>query len=226
MVTIHPTAVIGPNVEIEDDVYIGPLCVIGFPAEWNGREGEDKGVLICRGARLTGLVTVDSGVERQTVIGERCYLMKHSHVGHDANLVEDVIVSCGAKIGGHAEIMSSVNIGLNAVIHQRQRIEACSMIGMGAVITKGLKTVEFGVYVGNPARFLRENTSHRSYSMSKTIEYKGYIIKTEEYLNYKKCHYEIKDANGVVVENSLWYDNTYSPVEHAISSAKNYIDKL
>jgi acyl-[acyl carrier protein]--UDP-N-acetylglucosamine O-acyltransferase len=35
---IHPTAIIGPNVTIEDDVFIGPYCVIGTHAEY--RQGE------------------------------------------------------------------------------------------------------------------------------------------------------------------------------------------
>lgn len=27
---IHPTAVIGPNVEMGDNNYIGPFCIIGY----------------------------------------------------------------------------------------------------------------------------------------------------------------------------------------------------
>jgi UDP-N-acetylglucosamine acyltransferase len=163
MITIHQTAVIGPNVEIEDDVYIGPHCIIGFPAEWKGREAEDKGVLIKKGARLTGLVTVDSGVERRTVIGVDCYLMKHSHVGHDAMLANGVTVSCGAKIGGHAVILHGVNIGLNAVIHQKQYIAEGCMIGMAAVVTSRLISSPFKTYVGNPAREIGDNIKHPNY---------------------------------------------------------------
>jgi UDP-N-acetylglucosamine acyltransferase len=164
MVTIHPTAVIGPNVEIEDDVYVGPLCVIGFPAEWKGRENEDKGVLICSGARLTGLVTVDSGVERRTVIGQNCYLMKAAHVGHDAYISANVTISCGAKIGGHAFIGDGCNIGLNAVIHQRQSIGEGCMIGMGAVVTKGLQCEAWGMFAGNPAKKIGNNERHPRYT--------------------------------------------------------------
>jgi UDP-N-acetylglucosamine acyltransferase len=154
---IHPTAQIGKHVTIEDDVYIGPFCIIGFPAEWKGMEGIDKGVLIKSGSRLTGHVTVDSGAVRKTEIGKNCYLMKHSHVGHDCVIQDDVTISCGAKIGGHAIIGNGTNIGLNAVIHQRQQIAQGCMIGMGAVVTKGLETKENSKYVGNPARYLSKN---------------------------------------------------------------------
>ena len=154
---IHPTALIGPNVIIEDDCYIGPYCVIGFPPEWKGHESEDMGVIIKRGSRLTGLVTVDTGVDSKTVIGEDCYLMKHSHVGHCAYLGKGVIVSCGAKIGGHCTIGEGVNLGLNSVVHQWVSIARSCMIGMGAVITKKLITHPCRKYAGNPARDIGGN---------------------------------------------------------------------
>lgn len=164
MTYIDPTAVIGENVIIEEDVYIGPYCVIGFPAEWKGREGENKGVVIRKGARLTGLVTVDAGVEKQTFIGENCYLMKHSHIGHDAYLFDDVTVSCGAKIGGHSVIGYKVNIGLNAVIHQKIAIPEGCMIGASAFIGKKTKMLPFRKYAGVPAKDIGSNESIRNIS--------------------------------------------------------------
>lgn len=163
MIYIHHTAIIGQNVIIEDDVYIGPYCVIGMPAEYKGKEDIDMGVRIRVGARLTGLVTVDSGVERQTEVGENCYIMKHSHVGHDCILQNNVTISCGAKIGGHTVIREFSNIGLNAVIHQRQVIARGVMIGMGSVVTKGLITERDKKYAGNPAKYIGENDK-RSHS--------------------------------------------------------------
>lgn len=154
---IHQTAVIGPNVTIEDNVYIGPLCFIGSSPEWKGREADNKGVIIRSGSRLTGLVTVDGGADRITEIGPDCYLMKHSHVGHDAILGKGVTVSCGAKIGGHTEIGEFTNIGLNAVLHQKLKVPGGCMIGMGAVVTKKTDLQTGMKYAGNPARLLGEN---------------------------------------------------------------------
>jgi UDP-N-acetylglucosamine acyltransferase len=158
---IHPTALIGPNVVIEDRVYIGPYCVIGYPAEWKGREQESIGVLIKSGARLTGFVTVDSGVERITEIGTDCYLMKHSHIGHDAKLGKDVTISCGAKIGGHSEIGDTTNIGLNAVIHQKVAIPQGCMIGASSFVGKKSIMKPFYKYAGVPVRELGENIHSR-----------------------------------------------------------------
>lgn len=154
---IHPTALISPNVVIEDDVYIGPYCVIGFPPEWKGKEEQNKGVFIGRGTRITGMVTIDAGAEQVTTIGRNCYIMKHAHVGHDCTINEGVTISCGAKIGGHTIVDAFTNIGLNAVIHQRQVIQSGCMIGMGSVVTKKLITEKNRKYAGNPAKDIGEN---------------------------------------------------------------------
>jgi len=154
---IHPTAVIGSNVIIEDDVYIGPYCIIGMPPEWKGKEDQDFGVLIKRGSRITGMVTIDSGAEKQTVIGENCYLMKHSHVGHDAQLKDNVTLSCGAKIGGHSIIGEKTNIGLNAVIHQKVTVPEGCMIGASAFVGKKSVLKPFYKYAGVPVKELGPN---------------------------------------------------------------------
>lgn len=154
---IHPTAVIGSNVTIGDNCYVGPLCIIGFPGEWKGRENEDKGVYIANGCRLTGLVTIDSGVEQITTIGRNCYLMKHSHIGHDATINEECIISCGAKIGGHAILDAYVNIGLNATIHQKVVIPMQVMIGASSFVGKKSFLRPGYKYAGVPVRQLGPN---------------------------------------------------------------------
>lgn len=154
---IHPTAVIGPNVSIGAGSYIGPLCVIGLPPEWKGKELIDKGVIIGENVRLTGLVTVDSGAESPTKINDGAYLMKHSHVGHDAMIGLNVVVSCGAKIGGHSVIGPYCNIGLNAVIHQKLTIPGGCMIGASAFIGKRTELKPYRKYAGVPAKDIGEN---------------------------------------------------------------------
>lgn len=160
MIYIHPTALIEDNVIIEEDVYIGPYCVIGFPPEWKGKENQNKGVIIKKGTRITGLVTIDGGAEKPTFIGENCYLMKHSHVGHDVTLENNVILSCGAKIGGHSVIKKGTNIGLNAVIHQKLEIPEGCMIGASAFVGKKSILKAGYKYAGVPVKELGLNAKH------------------------------------------------------------------
>lgn len=162
---ISPLAWIHPAVKIGRGNTIGPFCMIGGPAEWKGHEVQGR-VVIGDNNTITGLVTIDSGTEHGTYIGDGCYLMKHCHIGHDAAINSDVTISCGAKIGGHACILFGANIGLNASIHQKQIIERGVMIGMGAVVTKKLITEPYKVYVGNPARLFGDNDKHPNYAQS------------------------------------------------------------
>lgn len=157
MTYIHPTAIIGHTVIIEEDCHIGPYCIIGLPAEWKGWEDVLYGVLIKSGTRITGLVTIDSGVERVTTIGSNCYLMKHSYIAHDCIIGDGVTLSAGAKIGGYCEIGEGTNLGMNAVIHQWVKVPEGCMIGMGGVVTKKSELHPGQKYAGNPVRWLGIN---------------------------------------------------------------------
>jgi len=155
---IHPTAVIGPNVKMGNNNYIGPFCIIGFPAEHKDFWDEPTGhVEIGNNCVFTGHVTVDAGTEQPTYIGHNVWMLKHSHVGHDAFIGNDVTISCGAKIGGHATICPGCNIGLNATIHQRVEVPHNCMIGMNAAVTKKLEMKESRKYAGVPAKDIGSN---------------------------------------------------------------------
>jgi hypothetical protein len=95
-------------------------------------------------------VTVDAGTERPTHIGDRTWLMKHVHVGHDALIGADCELAPGAVICGHAEIGNGVKIGVNASILPYRKIGDGARIGAGAVVTKDVPAGE--TWVGNPAR--------------------------------------------------------------------------
>lgn len=156
---IHPTAIIGPNVEMGQGNYVGPYCIIGFPAEhkqfWDTMQvGKVK---IGDGNVFTGHVTIDAGTEGVTVIGDNVWMLKHSHVGHDAEIADGVTISCGVKVGGHAKIGRGTNLGLNAVIHQRKEVPEGCMIGMGAVVTKKSELIANHKYAGNPVKPIGPN---------------------------------------------------------------------
>ena len=158
---IHPTAIIGDNVILGDNNYIGAYCIIGDQAEHKKYWLQPKGkVIIGNGNMITGLVTIDAGTQDITTIGDNCFIMKHAHIGHDCQIKDNVTISCGAKIGGHSIIKEYSNIGLNAVLHQFTIIEQGCMIGASAFI-KG-ETKEFSKYAGVPARKIGTNEYSRN----------------------------------------------------------------
>lgn len=156
---IHPSAVIADGVKIEDGVYIGPFCVIGFPPEDKKHfPNAPFSVVIKSGSQLTCRVTVDAGTVQNTIVGENTFLMEGVHVGHDCKVSEDVIISTHSVLGGHVQVLKGANLGLSCIIHPRQIIGAYCMIGSGAVITTIAAIKPFQTYFGNPARKIGENT--------------------------------------------------------------------
>lgn len=161
---IHPSAIIYPGVQMGDNNVIGPLCIIGAPPEFRGKEHISGKVIIGNNNTITGAITIDSGAEGNTIVGNDCYIMKGAHLGHDSVICDGVTISCGAKIGGHAMLGKGVNCGLNSVVHQKQVIAEGCMIGMGAVIPKKLKTQPYKIYAGVPAKEIGDNVRHPEYT--------------------------------------------------------------
>lgn len=174
---IHPTAIIGENVKMGEGNRIGPFCiiengvslgnnnvfragcVIGSPAEKHGHlMGEGAmGVEIGDDNHFSEQVTVHAGVENPTRIGSRCTFLTKSQVGHCATIEDEVTMSCLTVAGGHAVLMRGCNLGLGAKVHQRQIIGSYTMIGGNCFVHKNIKILPGMVFVGVPARLLRNN---------------------------------------------------------------------
>lgn len=133
---------------------VDQTAVIGHPPEdRNWRPGDPCITpVIHHTARVEAFVTIDAGSKRATTIGARCHLLKHTHIGHDVWLGDDVTVACGAVIGGHCTIGDGAFIGLNATIAPYRTIGAHAQVEQGSNV---IHDVPAGARVGgNPARLL------------------------------------------------------------------------
>ncbi|MBI3936406.1 MAG: hypothetical protein HY323_05470 [Betaproteobacteria bacterium] len=135
---------------------IHPTAVVGDPPEHRDRPYNFTGFypLIAASARINAFVTVDAGMNRPTRIGARSFLMTKSHVGHDASVGADCEIAPLVSIGGECEIGDNVRIGQGAVLKPRVKVGTGAQIGAGAVVTTDVPAGQ--VWVGNPARYLRE----------------------------------------------------------------------
>ena len=172
---IHETAIIGPNVILEDGAFIGPFCVIqgktrigagtrieghcsiGSSAEHHDYFETEGELEIGHDCIIREFVTINTGTTGETKVGDRVVLLRGAHVGHDSVIADDCTISCSALIGGHSQIMRGANLGLGAILHQNSLIGAYAMLGMGTVVTKSSCIRPGFIYKGNPARFMREN---------------------------------------------------------------------
>lgn len=175
MAVVHSTAVIGPQVVLEDGVFVGPycnvqgrtiigagtrleaFCSIGTPAEHKDFFETEGAVRIGHDCVIREFVTINAGTEKTTEVGDRVVFLKGAHVGHDSAVASDCTVSCNVLVGGHCHLMEGANLGLGAILHQFSIIGAFAMVGMGAVVTKRSKIYPGLVYAGNPAKFIKKN---------------------------------------------------------------------
>lgn len=173
---IHPTAIIGKNVVMGKGNKIGAYCVIigdtiignnnvfesfctiGSEPEHKEYFGKpNKGVIIGCDNIIREYVTINSGCERTTRLTNNCIMLRGSHLGHDSVVENNVTISCNVLVGGHSIIGPGANLGLGAILHQFSKIGCYSMIGMGTIVTKKSNIQCFGTYVGNPAKYIKEN---------------------------------------------------------------------
>lgn len=162
-VSIGPGAVIlGPCV-IEDNVWIGPGAQIGAPPEmsdqpqntaWAG-DLHHSGVRICAGAVIREGAVIHQGSYRETTVGARSWVLNRAYLAHDVLLGTDATVSAGVSVGGHCVIGDWVNIGMNAVVHQRRVIATGAMVGMGTPVTRDIPP--FAKVYGVPPRLAGVN---------------------------------------------------------------------
>lgn len=175
MTEIHHTAIVSDHAEIGMNNYIGPYCtigpgviignnnrleshvVIGSPAEKQGYFDKFGRVRIGNNNVIREFCTIQGGTEAKTIMANNCFMLRGSHLSHDSILEDSVSVSCNVMIGGESYIMRGANLGLGCALHQRTVIGSYTMIGMEAVITKKAIVWPGGVWVGNPAEFLKRN---------------------------------------------------------------------
>ena len=164
-VHIGPYCVIGPNVEINENTEIQshvnisgntkigkgnkiyPFVSINDPQDLK-YNGETTDLVIGDNNKIREYVTINPGTVGgggKTIIGNNCLFMVSSHVAHDCQLGNNIIIANNVAIAGHAIIDDHVIIGGNSAVQQFTRIGKMAMIGgmtgvLHDVIPYGLST--------------------------------------------------------------------------------------
>ena len=113
---------IGQNVYIHRGVTVGPPQHLSFKDYRHSTEIQNKTI-------LREFVTIHGSTsETPTKIGEDCYLMAFSHVGHDCNLENNVILTNFVQLGGHVTVGKKAVIGGGTMVHQRTEIGKRAMV--------------------------------------------------------------------------------------------------
>ena len=148
-VIISQGAFIGPNVTIGKGTEIGPNSVITgrtkiginnkvFPNVFIGLDPQDlkyKGaateVIIGDNNTFRECVTINKATDEgeKTIIGNNNLLMAYSHIGHNCELGDGIVLSNSVQVAGHVKVEDKAIIGGCLGIHQFVHIGYLAMIG-------------------------------------------------------------------------------------------------
>jgi UDP-N-acetylglucosamine acyltransferase len=71
-----------------------------------------------------------------TLIGDDCYLMANSHVGHNCRVGSGVVMANAAVLGGHAQVGDRAFLSAHSAVHQHTRVGRLAMLQGGAAVSK------------------------------------------------------------------------------------------
>ena len=130
--------------------------------------------------------------------------MISSHIAHDCNIGNNVIIANNVPIGGHVTIEDSVVIGGNSAVQQFTRIGRLAMIGGMTGVLKDV--IPFGLSLGNRNYLqginligLRRKKYDNKKIMGLDKAYKGLFSSNNLHENLNKINGEFKD-NELVIE--------------------------
>jgi UDP-N-acetylglucosamine acyltransferase len=175
-VSIGPYCIIGPDVEIGEGcrlsahvhlaghtavgarTVVHPFASLGGPPQSVKYRGGPTRLTVGTDCDIREGVTMSTGTEDGggvTVIGDRCFFMAGSHVGHDCRVGNAVTFANNAVLGGHVSVGDRAFLGGQAAVHQFVRVGEGAMIGGLSGITRDV--IPFGFAFGPRAELVGLN---------------------------------------------------------------------
>jgi len=219
---IGPYTIIGSNVEIGDEVEIHshvnivgntkvgkgtkifPFASVGSQPQDLKYKGEKNSLIIGKNNIIREYVTINPGTKGGgaiTKIGDNCLFMISSHVAHDCQIGNDVVIANNVPLGGHVTIEDSVIIGGNSAVQQFTRIGRLAMVGGMTGVLKDV--IPFGLSFGNRNYLKGINLiglRRNKYENKKIIELNEAYKKI---FSSKNLHENLSKINGEFKDNKL-----------------------
>lgn len=140
------------NTSIGADCKLYPFVSMGHPPQDFKHKGGAVSITIGERSIFRELVNVHPGTDAgrsETRIGDDCYFMVGSHLAHEGQVGNQVVISNGAQIGGAVTIGDHAILGGLCAIHQHTRIGAHAFVGGMATVTTDV--IPYGSVIGNTA---------------------------------------------------------------------------
>ena len=209
-VELHDDIELISNVHVEGNTTIGketkifPFASIGTSPQDLKYNNEPNSLVIGEKNIIREYVTINPGTiggGGKTIIGNNCLFMISSHIAHDCNVGNNVIIANNVPLGGHVTIEDNVVIGGNSAVQQFTRIGRLAMIGGMTGVLKDV--APFSLSIGNRNYFQGLNLiglRRKNYENKKIMEVdKAY----KAIFSSKNLHENLSKINGEHKDNEL-----------------------
>jgi len=154
-VSIGPYCTVGPHVTIGDEcrliahvnltghtsigarTVIHPFASLGSPPQSFSYRGGPTTLSVGESCDIRENVTMNTGTEEgggATSVGDNCFLMVGSHVGHDCHVGNKVVFANNTVLGGHCTVGDNVVFGGGVAVRQFVRIgEGAMIVGLSGI---------------------------------------------------------------------------------------------
>ncbi len=154
-VEIGPYCIVGPDVTLRSGVRlvahvsimgvttigerttIYPFASLGTPPQSVKYRGGQTRLVVGAGCDIREHVTINTGTEDDrgvTEVGDRCFFMVGTHVGHDCKVGNDVIFANNVLLAGHVTVGNFVVFGGAAAVRQFSRIgDGAMIVGLSGI---------------------------------------------------------------------------------------------
>jgi UDP-N-acetylglucosamine acyltransferase len=163
-VTIGPDTWVGPHAVIRDFTVIGARCrifqfaVLGEIPQDLKFKGEESQLLIGDDNTIREFATLHRGTAGGggvTRVGRGNLLMAYTHVAHDCQLGDGVIMSNAASLAGHIVVEDHAILGGLSAVHQFCRIGTHAFVGGCSAVHRDVPP--YAMAVGNRAKLVGLN---------------------------------------------------------------------
>ncbi|TCL74014.1 acyl-ACP--UDP-N-acetylglucosamine O-acyltransferase [Rhizobium sp. BK251] len=168
-VKIGPFSYVGPHVVLHDGVELLPhaivagrttigrgtrifsMAVVGGDPQSVHHGGEDTTLTVGENCVIREGVTMNTGTAGgggKTVVGDNNLFLANSHVAHDCQIGNNVIMSNNVMLAGHVTIEDRVILGGGSAVHQFTRVGRQAFVGGLSAVSYDV--IPYGMLNGNP----------------------------------------------------------------------------
>jgi len=149
--TIRHHATVEGLTEMGEDNEVWPYAMVGGKTHDLKYNGGTPGLKVGNRNIFREYVTVHTATRDGdfTGLGDDNVILAYSHIAHDCQIGNHLVMSSHAAFGGHVQVGNHANIGWNAGIHQFCRIGDYAMVGACAKVVQDVPPLM--IADGNPA---------------------------------------------------------------------------